>query len=100
MEQVPLKNGDVFVHIGASGGGFGDALERDVGRVLRDIVEGKETVEYALDIYGVVVDDCVMQVDPKATSVLRERMRASCRLGRDEQEQGHLQSEQDGIENV
>ena len=45
----------IIKHRLASGGGFGDPLERDPERVLGDILDGKETAEHAAEAYGVVV---------------------------------------------
>ena len=41
MQPVELKRGDVFRHVTAGGGGYGDPLERDPQHVLRDVIEEK-----------------------------------------------------------
>lgn len=77
MHPVTLANGDVFLHVMAGGGGYGDALLRDPARVREDALDGKVTREHAANAYGVVLTplpECA--VDTAATAVLRERMRA------------------------
>lgn len=48
--------GDVFRHVTAGGGGYGDPAERDLERVLADVLDEKISPEYALREYGVRVD--------------------------------------------
>ena len=57
------------------GGGYGPALEREAGRVLSDVIDGKVTPERARDTYGVVVDVERREVDLEATQRLREQLR-------------------------
>ncbi len=57
MESVPMVKGDEFIHIQAGAGGFGNALERDPEKVLRDVVNELITLSYAHDVYGVVIRD-------------------------------------------
>ncbi|MFN8701272.1 MAG: hydantoinase B/oxoprolinase family protein [Rhodospirillales bacterium] len=55
MEGVAMNKGDVFVHIQAGAGGFGDPAERDPAAVHADVLNGLITASYAADVYGVVV---------------------------------------------
>ena len=61
-----------------AGGGFGDPLDRDPDRVLRDVVEEKVAPEHAQREYGVVLveseSDGVWAIDASATEHLRVRM--------------------------
>jgi N-methylhydantoinase B len=61
--------------VDCGGGGYGDPLERDPARVLRDVVESWETLERAHDVYGVVFagsrDDDSLAVDEAATAARR-----------------------------
>ena len=50
------------------GGGFGDPLERDPERVLRDVRDGVVSVEAARDFYGVVIAPGGMRADADATA--------------------------------
>jgi len=52
-----LKNGDLFRHIKAAGGGYGNPLERDPEAVLEDVVAEKVTKEHAVEAYGVVINE-------------------------------------------
>ena len=70
-----LNNGDVFRHIMAGGGGYGDALERDAGAVLKDVVEDKVSITRARTDYGVVIQEGTMEVDSAETQALRNRMK-------------------------
>ena len=56
-------------HITASGGGYGNALERDPELVLLDVLEEKVTVAGAMLDYGVVIEN--NEIDHNATKVLR-----------------------------
>lgn len=73
MHSVPLKAGDVFCHVQPGGGGYGDPLERDPEKVLEAVENEMITVEYACDVYGVVIVE--RMVDQDATL----RRRASLR---------------------
>ena len=55
MQPISLQQGDLFHHITAGGGGYGDPLERDPQRVLEDVIEEKITIRHAEALYGVVV---------------------------------------------
>jgi N-methylhydantoinase B len=80
-EVARLKRGDVYRHIMASGGGFGDPLEREPGRVLQDLIEEKITRGHAERAYGVVItqgpDGPILDLD--ATAARRAAMRAANR---------------------
>ena len=71
---IDLRRGEVFRHVMAGGGGFGDPMERDPDRVLADVLDGKATVAHARVAYGVVLDageDGSVRVDRAATAALR-----------------------------
>ena len=59
----------------SGGGGWGDPLERDPERVLRDVREGYISAERAREAYGVVLDASAMRVDNAATAALRTERR-------------------------
>jgi N-methylhydantoinase B len=54
----------------ASGGGYGNPLERDPHRVLADLADGLISRESARDVYGVVAN-ASGALDPRATRELR-----------------------------
>lgn len=72
----PLKAGDVVRHVMAGGGGYGWPFERDIDRVVRDVLDEKVSLQAARDDYGVVIDPATLQPDHAATERLRTRMRA------------------------
>jgi N-methylhydantoinase B len=69
-----LKAGDVVTHEQPGGGGFGDPLEREPGRVAADVWNGKISAEYAARHHAVVVDPGTGAVDEAATRALRSRV--------------------------
>ena len=72
-----LKRGDVFRHVMAGAGGYGDPLEREPEHVLEDVVTEKLCIERAAADYGVVIRaGDVPALDATATERLRGRMRA------------------------
>ena len=71
MDALRLKRDQVFCHISAGGGGYGDPLERDPALVLGDVIEERFTVDYVRLVYGVVVDPNMLTVDAAATAALR-----------------------------
>lgn len=52
---VPVETGDTFIRPSSGGGGLGDPLEREVGMVLEDVIDGYVSVERARKDYGVVI---------------------------------------------
>jgi N-methylhydantoinase B len=70
-----IRNGDVFRHVLAGGGGFGDPLERDAAAVLKDVRNELLSEPLARSQYGVVIDVAKWTVDEQATHTLREKMR-------------------------
>ena len=70
-----LEPGDIVTMDAAGGGGYGDPLERDPGRVEEDAADGYVTVERAKKDYGVVIDPGTLKLDPAATEALRKSMK-------------------------
>ena len=77
----PVAAGEVIRIETTGGGGWGDPLERDPGRVAVDVVPGKVSRSAARDDYGVVFggDDGDPAVDDAATRELRARLAAERR---------------------
>jgi len=69
--------GTEVLYMTAGGGGWGDPLEREPERVLRDVIEGYVSAEQARDLYGVVLTADATAVDAQATSALRAAQRAT-----------------------
>src|SRR5258708_34432835 len=72
---MTIKRGNVFRHVLAGAGGWGDPLERDPLAVLRDIRNELLSPAKAKADYGVVVDVVGWTVDAAATAALRQDMR-------------------------
>jgi N-methylhydantoinase B len=71
-DVVTLDPGDVIRIVAAGGAGWGHAHERDPALVLRDIRQGKVSIEAAARDYGVVV--AAGRVDEAATKAARARL--------------------------
>ena len=83
VDGEPLKAGQVLRVVTTGGGGWGDPLERETERVLRDVVQGKVSPEAARHDYGVVLvgraavdEEEDYSVDEAATLKLRDELRA------------------------
>ena len=74
MGTAPMLHGDLIRHELASGGGWGDPLERDPAMVLADFLDEKVTADHARQVYGVVIDPDAQQVDTEATKQLRQEL--------------------------
>lgn len=71
---MTIRRDDVFRHVLAGGGGWGDPLERDPALVLRDVRNELLSVGRAAADYGVVI--AAGTVDVAATERLRAELRA------------------------
>ena len=69
---MTFRQGDVFRHELAGGGGWGDPLERNPEHVLADVRNEYVSVDGARRDYGVVIDDSAWSVDVAATEKLRK----------------------------
>jgi N-methylhydantoinase B len=73
--QFELQAGEYVRGFEAGGGGYGNPIERDSERVLKDVERGWETIERARDVYGVVLTGSVenddLAVDGEATEAAR-----------------------------
>ncbi len=78
VDPVTLARDDVFTHVMAGGGGFGDPLQRAPERVLADVLDDKVGIEQARLAYGVVVREQsgARVLDMPATTELRRQMRS------------------------
>ena len=74
---MTIRKGDVFRHVLAGGGGWGDPLERNPQAVLRDVRNEFLSAPRAKSDYGVIVDTKTWCVDETATKMLRAEMAAS-----------------------
>ncbi len=68
---MTIRRGDVFRHVLAGAGGFGDPLERDPQAVLRDVRNELLSPAKAEADYGVVIDTARWRVEEAATAARR-----------------------------
>jgi N-methylhydantoinase B len=71
--NVQLAKGDTLLLELGGGGGWGDPLTRELGRVVDDVRDGYVSPRAAREIYGVVVDPVTMTVDATATKQERKK---------------------------
>lgn len=72
---MELKQGDVFRHVMAGGGGYGDPMLRPPEAVLSDVIEERVSIEHAREAYGVVIaPGDPPKIDVEATARLRKRL--------------------------
>jgi N-methylhydantoinase B len=76
---MTIKRDDVFRHVLAGGGGWGDPLERAPEVVLRDVRNEFLSAARAKLDYGVIVDTKTWRVDENATKMLRAEIAATRR---------------------
>ena len=79
---MTVKKGDVFRHVLAGAGGWGDPLERDPQAVLWDVRNELLSPAKAAADYGVVIDTLRWVVDAGATAARRAEHRRAPRLAR------------------
>jgi N-methylhydantoinase B len=78
VAPVTLRQGDVFLHVMAGGGGYGDPLDRAPHRVREDVLDGLVSREHARRAYGVVVGaGAAAEIDQAATAALRRELAAA-----------------------
>ena len=74
---MDIKKGDVFRHVLAGAGGWGDPLERDPSAVLRDVHNELLSPAKAENDYGVIVNTKNWTVDDAATVQMRSKIRVA-----------------------
>ena len=72
--RVPA--GSTAIVLTAGGGGWGDPLDRDPGRVREDVLEGLISPDTARADYGVVLDPATLALEAAATDTLRATLHA------------------------
>ena len=72
-----IKRGDVFRHVLAGAGGWGDPLERDPAAVVRDVRNELLSPQKAEADYGVIVDTATWEVDATATAKRRAEIKTA-----------------------
>src|SRR5262249_21848172 len=72
-----IKNGDVFRHVLAGGGGYGDPLERGPAALRPRVRNQALSPAKAAADYGVVIDAATWTIDPTATRARRAAIAAT-----------------------
>ncbi|MGA4792366.1 hydantoinase B/oxoprolinase family protein [Nocardia sp. AB354] len=80
FSNLLLQAGDAIRFVIGGGGGWGDPLARDTGRVAADVRAGLVSPEFASAAYGVVITDGA--VDEAATTARRTHLAAEREQGR------------------
>jgi N-methylhydantoinase B len=79
--EIEFTRDDVLYIRAASGGGYGDPLEREPQLVSEDVRNNLVSKETAEQIYGLVMDESALSADPIRTQQLRLKLRQQ-RTGR------------------
>jgi 5-oxoprolinase (ATP-hydrolysing) len=66
-----LQPGDTVRFEMTGGGGYGNPMQRDPQRVLKDVREGKVSIQAAMTHHGVVIDPADLSLDVEATAKAR-----------------------------
>jgi N-methylhydantoinase B len=79
VDGEPVLKGQVVRVVTTGGGGWGDPLEREPERVTQDVIDGRVSVQSAVDDYGVVLVEEAdgYKVDEVATAQQRATLRAA-----------------------
>ena len=78
VTSLPMMEHDIVRVITPGAGGYGDPLNRDIQKVLQDVIECKVSVEGARRDYGVVIignEYDGYQIDEGATEAMRQELR-------------------------
>ena len=77
VAPVTLGDGDLYVFVSASVGGWGDPLDRDLSLVEKDLNEGWVSPEANKTVYGAVAErvNGKWKVDREATAKAQQKMR-------------------------
>jgi N-methylhydantoinase B len=70
-DVIFLNYGDTITCITASGGGYGNPLERDMKKVKEDVEMGLVSIENAENKYGVIIDPETFEIDYEESEKLR-----------------------------
>ena len=75
-----VKEGDFWHFWSGGGGGYGNPFDRDVNKVLEDVLDGYVTIEGAEKDYGVIIEiidknKLLYKINQSKTSSLRKKMK-------------------------
>lgn len=72
FQIVPVTPDEQYIQYSAGGGGYGDPLDRNPKKVLKDVKNEYISVEAAREEYGVVILGETLEIDQEKTCSLRE----------------------------
>lgn len=73
-DVIFLNYGDTVTCITASGGGYGNPLERDMKKVKEDVEAGLVSIANAKSKYGVIINSDTFEIDIEESIKLREML--------------------------
>lgn len=78
--QVEMEPGDHLVTIASGGAGVGRPEERDPEAVRKDVRNELVSIQFARDVYKVVIDPNTLQIDYESTKALRSSKNGNAKL--------------------
>jgi N-methylhydantoinase B len=74
LEDTVLNEKDVIYYYQSGGGGYGDPITRDPNLVLEDIKAGYTSLDFARDVYGVIIDPDRLEIELGRTEQQRKKI--------------------------
>jgi N-methylhydantoinase B len=74
QRNIVIRPGDVFEVYAGGAGGYGDPLEREPEAVLKDVSNSEISIQAASKLYGVIVNEKIPELDPKAVEKVRRQI--------------------------
>ena len=75
IDRGGLNAGDALLAVTSGGGGYGDPLQREPERVVRDVRVGMVSAQAARNVYGVILEDSGDIADLAGTEAMRRKIR-------------------------
>lgn len=79
VPATQVKENTIVYFYQSPGGGYGDPIDRAPEAVLKDVIDGFTSMEYAKNLYGVIIDPDNLTLNVEATKAQREQIRADRR---------------------
>ncbi|MFO7889899.1 MAG: hydantoinase B/oxoprolinase family protein [bacterium] len=77
ISNLPIAPDEIISFQTGGGGGYGSPLERELEKVLQDVINGYVSLKRSREDYGVVIDEPEMKLNVEATKKLRKQMKKS-----------------------
>ena len=72
---IKMEQGYTLIVKTPGGGGYNDPLDREPELVLQDVLDGKVSLQSALNKYGVIIEHRMMKLNIQATLKLRKELK-------------------------